>query len=328
MKRSTLFILGSILITMTACNNKEKSTLQSGINKSFLDETVSPAQDFYQYACGGWMKQYPLTGEYARYGSFDKLGEDNQKQLKDLITGIAAKKHDKETIPQKIGDLYNMGMDSATLEKQGATPVQAQLQSIADMKNIKELTNMLAELYLKGIGAFFSVFAEANPANSNMNIAWLWQTGLGIGDRDYYLEKETQPIRDQYVVLLTKMLQLSGYNKMSLSEGKEENMAKAVLALETEMAKVFMDKNDLRDPHKTYNYMSTEDLQKIIPAVDVKTYFKNIGLQTIDSLNVGQPDYVKGLNKILQSADLQTVKAYLALQVVNDAAPYLSNDFV
>ena len=221
-----------------------------------------------------------------------------------------------------------MGMDSATLEKQGATPVQAQLQSIADMKNIKELTNMLAELYLKGIGAFFSVFAEANPANSNMNIAWLWQTGLGIGDRDYYLEKETQPIRDQYVVLLTKMLQLSGYNKMSLSEGKEENMAKAVLALETEMAKVFMDKNDLRDPHKTYNYMSTEDLLKIIPAVDVKTYFKNIGLQTIDSLNVGQPDYVKGLNKILQSADLQTVKAYLALQVVNDAAPYLSNDFV
>ena len=328
MKRSTLFILGSILITMTACNNKEKSTLQSGINKSFLDETVSPAQDFYQYACGGWMKQYPLTGEYARYGSFDKLGEDNQKQLKDLITGIAAKKHDKESIPQKIGDLYNMGMDSATLEKQGATPVQAQLQSIADMKNIKELTNMLAELYLKGIGAFFSVFAEANPANSNMNIAWLWQTGLGIGDRDYYLEKETQPIRDQYVVLLTKMLQLSGYNKMSLSEGKEENMAKAVLALETEMAKVFMDKNDLRDPHKTYNYMSTEDLQKIIPAVDVKTYFKNIGLQTIDSLNVGQPDYVKGLNKILQSTDLQTVKAYLALQVVNDAAPYLSNDFV
>jgi putative endopeptidase len=115
---------------------------------------------------------------------------------------------------------------------------------------------------------------------------------------------------------------------MSLSEGKEENMAKAVLALETEMAKVFMDKNDLRDPHKTYNYMSTEDLQKIIPAVDVKTYFKNIGLQTIDSLNVGQPDYVKGLNKILQSTDLQTVKAYLALQVVNDAAPYLSNDFV
>jgi len=328
MKRSTLFILGSILITMTACNNKEKSTLQSGINKSFLDETVSPAQDFYQYACGGWMKQHPLTGEYARYGSFDKLGEDNQKQLKDLITGIAAKKHDKESIPQKIGDLYNMGMDSATLEKQGATPVQAQLQSIADMKNIKELTNMLAELYLKGTGAFFSVFAEANPANSNMNIAWLWQTGLGIGDRDYYLEKETQPIRDQYVVLLTKMLQLSGYNKMSLSEGKEENMAKAVLALETEMAKVFMDKNDLRDPHKTYNYMSTEDLQKIIPAVDVKTYFKNIGLQTIDSLNVGQPDYVKGLNKILQSTDLQTVKAYLALQVVNDAAPYLSNDFV
>jgi putative endopeptidase len=140
--------------------------------------------------------------EYARYGSFDKLGEDNQKQLKDLITGIAAKKHDKESIPQKSAT-YTIWVWIALRSKNKEQPLfKLNIQSIADMKNIKELTNMLAELYLKGTGAFFSVFAEANPANSNMNIAWLWQTGLGIGDRDYYLEKETQPIRDQYVVLL------------------------------------------------------------------------------------------------------------------------------
>ena len=328
MKQGTFLILASILITMTACNNNKKTTLNSGINKSYLDESVSPAQDFYQYACGGWMKLHPLSGEYARYGSFDKLAEDNQKQLKDLISGIAAEKHTEVGIPQKIGDLYNMGMDSAALEQQGGMPIQANLQTIAKIKDKKELANLLAELYLNGSGSFFTVFAEANPANSRMNIAWLWQTGLGIGDRDYYLEKDMENIRRQYVILLSKMLQLSNYNKMSKLEGKEESMANKVLALETGMAKVFMDKNDLRNPHKTYNYMSVDDLQAMISAVDMKAYLKAIGLENIDSLNVGQPDYIKGLNTLILSTDLEIIKAYIALQLVNDASPYLSNDFV
>lgn len=328
MKGKLLLITVSIFITMTACNHKEKTELKSGINKAYLDESVKPSEDFYQYACGGWMKSHPLTGEYSRYGSFDKLGEDNQKQLKDLITEIADKKHDKGSIPQKIGDLYTMGMDSLRFEEQGATPIQAEIQAIADMKNAKELTSKLVDLYLQGTSCFFSVFAEANPANSNMNIAWLWQTGLGIGDRDYYLESEMKPIRDQYVVMLTKMLQLSGYNKAAKIEGKEEASAKAVLALETEMAKLFMDKNDLRDPYKTSNFMAVVDLQKLIPAIDIKLYLEKIGLENMDSLNVAQPNYISGLNKVLLATDFNTVKAYLALQLTNDAAPYLQEAFV
>lgn len=328
MKKKSITIFASVLIMITACTTKEKTELTSGINKSFLDESVKPSDDFYQYACGGWMKLHPLSGEYARYGSFDKLGEDNQKQLKDLMSGIAAKKHDKGSISQKIGDLYTLGIDSLSLEKQGVTPLLNDVRAIAAMKEKKELTLMLAKVYLQGTGCFFSVFSEANPANSNMNIAWLWQSGLGIGDRDFYLEDKSQAIRDQYVVLLTKLLKLSTYNQVAKLEGKEEATAKAVLALETEMAKIFMDKNDLRDPFKTYHYIAVDDLQQLLPVMDVKLYLQTIGLTDLDSINVGQPEYIKGLNKLLLATDINTIKAYLALQLANDASPYLSEEFV
>ncbi|MGI6292608.1 MAG: M13 family metallopeptidase [Bacteroidales bacterium] len=327
-KKQGILIGISLLIGMSACNQKEKNMLNSGINQSYLDTTVSPAHDFYQYACGGWMQQYPLTGEYARYGSFDKLGEENQEQLKELMIEIASKSHKDNSIAQKIGDLYNMGMDSVLLEKQGASTIEAGLQAIIAMKSIKDLSAQLVDLHLGGTDVFFTVFAEANPQNSNKNIAWLWQSGLGIGDRDYYLEEEMQKVREQYEVLLVKIMKLSAYNKMAKIEGKEEAVAKAVLKLETEMAKINMDKIDLRDPYKTYNYISVADLQKMMSAIDVPLYLKGLGISHIDSLNVGQPAYIEALNTLLTTSDFNTIKAYVALHYIINASSYLSDDFV
>ena len=270
MKKVIYAAMISTAIVATSCgNNKPERT--SGIRFSDLDTTVSPTEDFYQYACGGWMKNHPLTAEYARYGSFDKLAEDNQEQLKGLITEIAKDNHKKGSIPQKIGDLYNLGMDSATIEKQGAEPLKAELKSIAEMRQKSELTNKLALYAQEGGSPLFSIFGEANPNNSKECIAWVWQTGLGIGDRDYYLDNSAhmETIRKEYVTLLSKFMQLSGYDKEAKIANTDE-MAKRILAFETELAKAFMDKNDTRDPYKTCNIVSVDEWQKMLPIIDLK----------------------------------------------------------
>ena len=328
MKKVIYALMMSTAIIATSCGNK-KPEHTSGIRFCDLDTTVSPTEDFYQYACGGWMKNHPLTAEYARYGSFDKLAEDNQEQLKGLITEIAAKKHEFGTIPQKIGDLYNLGMDSATIESQGAQPLKKELTSIATMSSKKELTAKLASFAQEGNSPLFGLFGEANPQNSKQCIAWVWQDGLGIGDRDYYLEnnEKMSDIRANYVTLLTNYLNISGYAELAKINDNQA-MAKKILAFETELAKIFMDKNDTRDPYKTFNLISVDDWQKMLPIIDVRSYLNTIGLSAIDSVNVGQMAYTKALNGVLEKVDLEVLKAYLACNYTNGAASYLSSNFV
>lgn len=331
MKKIAVPVVLCTILCLVGCKSKqnvEESTLSSGINLENLDTTVSPVEDFYQFACGGWMKNNPLKDEYSRYGSFDVLAENNQVQLKEIITNAASSQNKKGSVAQKIGDLYNMGMDTVTIEKQGAEPLKDELTAIANIKDKKELSSVLANMCLEGLNPFLGIFGEADPDNSSMTIAWVWQSGLGIGDRDYYLTPSQQNTRDQYVALLTEMFRISNYSQMVNMNGKEDQLAKSVLKLETDMAQKFMDKNTLRDPFKTHNIKTIDELQKMIPVLDVKNYLQIIGLQNLESVNVGQVDYLTSLNKILNTTDLNTIKAYLAWNVINSAAPYLSKEFV
>lgn len=331
MKKLIVPVMMCSILCLVGCKSKqnvEEPTLLSGIDLENLDTTVSPVEDFYQFACGGWMKNNPLKDEYSRYGSFDVLAENNQVQLKEIITEAAASTNTNGSVAQKIGDLYNIGMDTVTIEKQGAEPLKEELSIIANIKDKKELTSILANMSLEGLNPFFGIFGEADPDNSSMTIAWLWQSGLGIGDRDYYLSASQQNTRDQYVALLTEMFRISNYSQMVNMNGKEDQLAKSVLKLETAMAQKFMDKNTLRDPFKTHNIKTIAELQKMIPSVDVNAYLQTLGLQKLESVNVGQVDYLTALDKILATADLNTIKAYLAWNVINSAAPYLSKEFV
>lgn len=322
--------MSSIILLFSACQSKKEGgqALTSGILLENLDTTVSPADDFYQYACGGWMKNHPLKGEYARYGSFDALAEMNQDQLKSLISGLAEETHEAGTVPQKIGDFYRLGMDSAAIEAQGAAPIQAELQSIAALEK-EGLTKKLAEMELNGSGSpFLGIFGEADPKNSTMTIAWIWQSGLGIGDRDYYLEESSAAVRAEYVRLMAGMFQRAGYSTMAGFGGKENEMASNVLKLETEMAHIFMDKIALRDPHATYNIKTIDEFQKMLPAIDIKSYLELLGLGSLQTVNIGQVNYIEKLGGVLAKTDFNTIKAYLAWNVINAAAPYLSNEFV
>jgi putative endopeptidase len=326
MKKSIFAIMiGTILLT-AACG--EKKQLASGINPDYLDLSAAPSEDFYQYACGGWMKNNPLTGEYSRFGTFDKLAEDNRKQLNDLINEIAEQKHKNGTPEQKIGDLYNIGMDSAKIEQQGAEPLQEGLRKIAALQNINDLTAYLAEAALGGFTPFFGVFGEADPDNSKRCIAWIWQSGLGIGDRDYYLEENENmlKIRSEYVNYIAKLMKISGY--VSLTNIENENVAaNAILAFETELAKVFMDKNTMRDPFITKNIRTLDEFKLMLPVIDLDKYFKTLELK-IDRINIGQVDYIQALNNILSKTDFNVIKNYLACQMISESAPFLSSEFV
>lgn len=322
-----LLTLGTLCIIMTSCNHKAEPAkeLQSGIHPEYFDTTVLPQDNFYQYACGGWMKMHPLTAEYSRYGTFNQLADTTQVQVKEVITELAAHKQAKGSVAQKIGDMYNMGMDSLTLNKQGVAPIKPMLQEIASISTRQALEQKVAEFHRNGVSALFGVFGEADPANSDMTIAWMWQSGMGMGDRDYYLQAETKELREKYEAMIAQMMTITGFDKMmNLPAGQ---MAAAVMNMETQMAKAAMDKNDARDPQKTYNYRSLSDLQALCPQFDFKAYFKAIHLD-IDSLNIGYPAYISALSRILAGIDMNTLKAYMAWHYISHAAPYLSDDMV
>ena len=326
MKKTLIAVMALGLFAV--CNNGPKTPeLTSGIDKSNLDTTANPADNFYQYACGGWMEKNPLTDEYSRYGSFDKLAEDNREQLKSLIEEIAANKHEANSIPDKIATLYNMGMDSTTLNNQGAQPIEGLLKNIAALATTDDLQKEMTNLHINGINPFFGLFAEADYSDSKMTIAWLWQTGIAMGDRDYYLKEDdhNKELRTKYTEMIANMFTLSGYDKMANKSAEE--LAQMVMYVETRLAKASYDKEALRDPYKTFHKMTVEETDALAKDMKFAEYFKAIGLPEMKSLNVGQPEYITEANEILKG-DVEKVKAYFAWNVINTAADYLSDDFV
>ena len=330
MKNKTLISVVILLVMMSACKKKtetvETAGLSSGIHMDYFDTTARPQDDFYQYACGGWMKLHPLGNEYARYGSFDQLAEDNLAQLRSLISGLVQQNNKPGSIADKISTLYIMGMDSATCDLQGSEPIRNDLKRISAIKKLPEIGKEAGRLSLYAANPFVALFGAASPHNSDMKIAWAWQSGLGIGGRDFYTDKKFQEVRMYYTEMIASLLELSNYSHMAGFHGKEQQMADRILAMETQMANAFMTKEELRIPEKTVHMVSVKDWERMVPNLNIPEYLEALRID-IDSINVGMPEYFKALNNILASTDIQTLKAYLAWNLIRSAAPYLSNDF-
>ena len=322
MKKTLITIMS--LTLMAACGTK-KAALSSGINLDNLDTTASPVDDFYQYACGGWMKNHPLDAEHARFGTFDELYENNEKQMKDLIDSLSTAQNAKGSIADKIATLYNVGMDSATVEKQGAEPIKPFMEKIAGMTSREELVKELPAMHHQGFYPFFALFSEADMSNAAMQIGWLYQTGLGMGDRDYYLKPENAKIREAYMTLLATQLELSGYPAMVKMPA--DKLAKMVMETETRIAKAQIDKVALRNPAETFHKTTLAEAEKDYPALKLGEYFKAMNL-TIDTFNNCMPTYMKEVNAMLATMSIDNLKAYFAWQVINEAANYLSAAFV
>ena len=314
----------ALAVAASACNSKKEVVENGGIQLANLDTTAVPGNDFYQYACGGWIKAHPLTDEYARFGSFDLLAENNREQLKGLIEGLAAGKSEEGTIARKIGDLYNLAMDSVKLNAEGVAPIRPELEKIAGV-SANGLVQLIAEMQRSGFAPYFGVYVGSDDTNSMMNIVHMYQGGLGLGDRDYYLNEDehTKEIRGKYEEHVAKMFQLAGYG-----EPEARKAAADVMKIETEIAKASYEKVKLRDPHANYHKMTVEELANEIPGFDWNVYFATIGLDGLKDLNVGQPEMVAKAVELLKQADLEEQKAYLSWKVIGGAASYLSDDFV
>lgn len=320
MKKVFLPIIAILLMT-TACNKSDKLT--SGIDLNNLDTTAIPGTDFYQYACGGWMKNNPLTGEYSRFGSFDKLAENNRKQLRELIEEIAEKPAEKGTVAQKIGDLYNLAMDSVKLNKDGFKPVEGQLKAIANIKNIQELTKILPEFLQSGIDAYFSLYVDADPMNSNQYLIQTYQSGISLGEREYYLDTDahTNEIRNKYKEHVVKMFKLFGFTDTEAKQNME-----SVLKIETRLATAAYDQIKLRDPHANYNKMSIAQLQKLVPSINWIDYLKGVGVAQVNYLSVSQKESLIEAGNIIATEPLSVQKAYLQWKVIDSAAGYLNDE--
>lgn len=311
------------VVGMVSCNKKVEQT--AGIRIENLDTLVSPSIDFYEYACGGWIKNNPLTPEYARFGSFDKLAENNREQLRVLIEEIAQKEtFAAGSIEQKIGDLYNLALDSAKLNVDGFEPINAELTAISKLSNKSDLSKLIPELALKGIYGYFQLYVDADPMSSSEYLAQTYQGGISMGEREYYLDNDenTKLIRDAYKKHVIKMFELVGFAK----EQAQKNM-EAVLKIETRLANAAYTNVQLRDPHANYNKMSVEELQKTIPAIDWNTYFSTLGIKELKEISVGQKESLVEVGYIIETEPIENQIAYLQWKLIDASASYLNDEF-
>ena len=308
----------STIVCMTGCNVK-KAEVVPAIDRANFDESVALNDDFYQYATGGWQAANPLKPEFARYGTFDRLRESNEVRLNDLFADIAKSKHKVGTVDQKIADLYTMGMDSTRLNAQGVAPLKADVDMLMEVEQLSDLAIAVAMIHTSAGNPLFSTGVGADLLNSNINVLYVEQSGLGMGNRDYYLDAENQAKREGYVQWLTKAFTMIGW---------EDAAAKAeqVLAFETKMAEVFRSNVQLRDVAANYNPMSKADFLAKYPQFNWGAYFNEMGVGQFDSLVVGQPEVLEAVFGLYVSENIETVKAYLAASVVSSAAGYVGDE--
>ncbi len=307
-------------VMFAAASCQPKSEKVPAIDMSYLDLSVAPGTDFNQYANGGWIKNNPLKAEYARFGSFDQLREDNVERLNGLFAEMSKLNPAKGTVDQKIVDLYKLGLDSTRLNAEGAEPVKDELKLIYSAGDKKELVGVLAKLNLAGGGGFFGMGVDADLMDSNNQVLYLGQGGLGMGDRDYYVDAENAELHSKYQQMLEKLFTLSG-------EADAAARAENAVKLEDALASFSWTSVQNRDYTKLYNPMSTEEIAKTFKGFDFGAFFQAMGIPAQDKVIVEQPSFFEGFAKLFESSGLAELQDYLAAHSLMSAAPYLSDDF-
>ena len=294
----------------------------SGLNLSAINRSVDPCTDFYQFACGAWNANNPIPSDRSRWGTFDELQERNNEVLHAILDRASDGK-DAET--KKIGDYYASCMDEPGIEKKGASPLEPDLKRIAALKNIDGLPELLGQLHMEGVNAFFSFGAEPDFKDAKMNIATLDQGGLGLPDRDYYFRDDPKSvdIRKQYTEHVATMAALAGTPRTQSAAA-----ADTVMRMETSLAKGALDAVSRRDPVKVYHKMTTGELAALTPHFNWAAYFKNAQAPSFQTINAAEPDFLKAFDQLIGQTSVDDIKTYLRWHLVHTDAFILSSDFV
>ena len=311
------------LATMMACTSEKK--MGSGMDLSNFDKTVKAGDDFYQYACGGWMKNNPLPPAYPRYGSFDVLAEENNKRVNGILDELLKGSYEKGSVEQKLSDLYKLAMDSVKREQNGVKPLMPIIERMENAKTVEELFSIQMELAPIGDVEFWSVYLGADDKNAKENIVTVYQGGLMLGQKDYYLENDTATakIREEYKKHIVRMFQLFGFTENEAAQ-KRDN----ILKTETALARVSRSNTELRDPQLNYNKTTLGEFQKQYPHLQLETVLNARGIDSkyLQELVVGQPEFMAGADKVVASLTPAEYRDYMEWGQILNAASMLNEE--
>ena len=288
-----------------------------------MDTTAIPGNDFYQYACGGWMKLNPIPAEYSRYGSFDKLAEDNQKRLQAIFDEVVSKRKELGygSDAQKIADFYMVAMDSVRLNNEGFSPIVVDLKKVDNINNASNIAAFMGEM--SNVDIFFGMYVDADIKNAKKNLLQTYQSGIGMGQRDYYLDttETITNIRNEYVKHIQKMFEMVGIDTEEAAKNAE-----VVMNIETRLAKSHFTQVELRDPEGNYNKYTYEELLKEYPDFDWNTLFSTMNVK-VKEISISQPNAVKEAIAIINDTPIDQIKTYIKWHLINSASSYLSDEF-
>lgn len=310
--------------------NQEKLNTIPGINISYMDTLTKPSKDFFRYVNGTWLDSTTIPDDRTTWGSFSELRKKTDEDALNILKAAMSNNEDLKKIDlipgsdqEKAVFLFETIMDTISRNNQGISPILPYLEKVKAIKNISDLQNYLIEMEPLGGGGFFDFGVGSDPKNSNRNVGYLGAGGLGLPDRDYYIknDEDSKNKRNLYVKHITKMLQYLGDDKVLANKQAEQ-----ILALETRLAESMMDKVDRRDARKRYNPKSIDQLQKMIPLINWESYFTGIGVKKIDTIIIGELNYMINLQKVFKENNVSEWKTLLRWDVLNGAANMLSNE--
>lgn len=317
--------LGVAAVSVSCSSSEAKKGV--GIDVANFDSTVAPSHDFFHFANGGWIKKNPIPADQIRWGSFSILNENNKKNLHQIVDDAAAKKDaPKGSVEQIVGDFYFSAMDTATIEKLGAEPIRPEMEKIDKLTDLNSILSYTAMLQKWGASPMFGLYAGQDPKNSEVVVPQLYQGGLSLPDRDFYLAKDgrSETIRAEFLKHMVNMFKLYG-----IDEATSTKYANVVMRIETDLAKASMTRVEQRDPFKTYNKVTIADLNKLTPSLNWDVMMKDLEITgKYDYLVLGQPDFMKELENQLKKNSIDDWKIYLKWNVLNLAGNVLSSDFV